>query len=113
MPFYLHDNVLRANWTPANLNKIIMLSYTFQDFPRNESVSLIKLDAVRSSERLLHEVRLSRTDIRPAVYKGSFKDLSWHFFAWDGSAEDLNKLEEPYLSCTKCECHGSSYNLEK
>ena len=29
-PFYFHDNVLRVNWTPANLNKIIVLSYTFQ-----------------------------------------------------------------------------------
>jgi len=100
-PFYLHDNVLGANWTPANLNKIIVLSYTFQDFPNDKSLGFTKVDAVRSSDRLLHEVRLPQTDITPAVYEEPFRDFSWHFFAWDGSLEDLNKLEEPYLCYKK------------
>ena len=109
-PVYLHDNVLQANWTPANLNKIIIICKSFHRFPLSDSVGLTKLKAaVESSGSLLHEVPLPPTEvpeISPSVSRdiaqlygssGALTNLSWHFFNWDGSSEELNKLDEPYI----------------
>ena len=103
-PIDLHDNVLQANWTPANLKKVIIISYSFHRFQLSKAVGLTKLKAaVESSNSLLHEVPLPPTEVREIspsvsrakadVYAEAFTDLSWHFFDWDGSLHRFQRQD--------------------
>jgi len=105
-PLVLYENVLEANWTSVNLNKIIILGNSFNRYTPYalDYCDSKKVKAVRNSDHVLHEIPLpeiTETTIRKAspsapsgssldVFLRAFAHLSWHFFAWDGSLDDLN-----------------------
>jgi len=93
----LYENVLEANWTPANLNKIIILGNKF--FPLEKSKKIYpyyrgarKIQAILQSDHMLYEMELPRTWIDTEcdrVYHLAFDYSSWHFFDWDGSVHSF------------------------
>ena len=94
-PTDLFNNVLSANWTSANLNKIIILGYSFR--ATKEDIdhclylrSLKHLMAILHSDNsnIMLETPLPEPEI--SLYKTGFGKFSWHFFPSDGSVEDLN-----------------------
>jgi hypothetical protein len=105
-PIALYENVLEANWTSLNLNKIIILGNSFNDRTQYhlDYFNAKRVKAIRNSDYVLHEFPLpeiTEESIREAcpadpsgsslvVYFRAFESLSWHFFAWDGSLDDLN-----------------------
>ena len=105
-PIALYENVLEANWTSLNLNKIIILGNSFNNHTQYhlDYFNAKRVKAIRNSDYVLHEFPLpeiTKESIREAcpsdpsesslvVYFRAFQSLSWHFFAWDGSLDDLN-----------------------
>ena len=94
-PINLVDNVLAANWTTANLNKIIILGDSFTKMKREDTHEmeykllrrLKHLMAIIHSDNVLREMSLPQQE---GVYIQALHDFSWHFFTLDGSIEDLN-----------------------
>ena len=94
-PINLVDNVLAANWTTANLNKIIILGDSFMKMKREDTHEmeykllrrLKHLMAIIHSDNVLREMSLPQQE---GVYIQALHDFSWHFFTLDGSIEDLN-----------------------
>ena len=94
-PINLVDNVLAANWTTANLNKIIILGDSFMKMKREDTHEmeykllrrLKHLMAIIHSDNVLREMSLPQQE---GLYIQAFHDFSWHFFTLDGSIEDLN-----------------------
>jgi len=85
----LTDRVLEANWTPENLNKIIIIGNSLKDYDRYKEhfrYHLItnKIQVILESDHTLHEMPLPHTT-NFSLYSRSFKDLNWHFFDWDDS----------------------------
>jgi hypothetical protein len=95
---FLCENVLQANWTPANLNKIIILGNGFKDFKKHQKIYPYYLQAptikaILDSDHMLHEIPLRRAFDNLSIYL-AFNHLSWHFFDWDGSLHGFNSEEE-------------------
>jgi hypothetical protein len=98
-PVNLFENVLQANWTSANLNKIIILGNILSGY----IISLdyfFALKAVLNTDHVLHEIPLPEKARKayPPAPRGTvpdpdreisraFLNLGWHFFAWDDSLE--------------------------
>jgi hypothetical protein len=87
----LTDSVLEANWTPENLNKIIILGNSLKRYDLDEEYFAYrrltnKVQVILDSDHMLHEMPLPQTDISiDLLYTRSFHGLSWHFFDWNGS----------------------------
>ena len=147
-PALLVNNILSANWTTANLNKIIVLGNSFSEIKDDLSrgckvLTYFKhLMAILHSDKMVTEIQLPQpqTEIervrdyreaklrdkmikmsqillpqpeiervrddpeaeilaqqyesglykRPGVYRTAFSEMSWHFFPYNRSLEDLN-----------------------
>jgi len=96
----LCGNVLEANWTSANLNKIIILANGFKYYKENEKhfpyhAHANKMKPILDSDHMLHEIPLPRIDraIDGLSIALAFVNLSWHFFDWNGSLHGFNSEE--------------------
>lgn len=94
-PTGLIDNVLLANWTPTNLNKIIILCDSFKGIKKDiyrirYLLSLKHLQAILHSDDILHETPLPEPPETDEINRRAFSRFSWHFFTLDGSIEHLN-----------------------
>ena len=115
-PAVLLNNILSANWTTANLNKILILGDSFSAIKNDVTFGcktllfLKHLMAIIHSHKIVGEIPLPKPEIlremphsepeiceqsanlyeRPYVYVKAFSEISWHFFPSDGSLEDLN-----------------------
>jgi hypothetical protein len=103
-PILLYDNVLQANWTPANLKKIIILGNSFKEHKEDSTYEITtKMKVALNTDHMLREIPLPQTAIKTPrldgltefdsinpdpVYMYAFGCLSWHFF--DG----LRKMKE-------------------
>lgn len=103
----LVDNVLLSNWTSGNLNKIIILSDSFNVIKKDKSDDLLALkhlQAILHTDNILHEMPLPdpetyeplpdpETCESSGLYPDSllvFFEFSWHFFTLeDGLNLDL------------------------
>ena len=101
LPFYLFDNVLKANWGPANLKKILILGNTFSDFIESSVVeSTTQIKYILSRPQMLCEVPLPGTVRRfiakinlDPVYSEAFHGISWHF--WNTKKKKPNPCTPP------------------
>jgi hypothetical protein len=96
----LCGNVLEANWTPANLNKIIILANSFMFYKTHEKefsyhFQAKKMKPILDSDHMLHEIPLPRVNraVDGLTIALAFDHLSWHFFDWDGSLHGFNSEE--------------------
>jgi hypothetical protein len=125
---FLYENVVEANWTPANLNKIIILGNGFNLYDKGKKLfpyyrGARKIQAILQSDHMLYEMPLPTTGIDTEcvnslcwdgspppytdrlrsidpVYHDSFDSLSWHFFDWDGSLHSFNTGEYAQIDYT-------------
>ena len=101
LPFYLFDNVLKANWGPANLKKILILGNAFSGFIESSVVeSTTQIKYILSRPQMLCEVPLPGT-VRifiakinlDQVYSEAFHGISWHF--WNTKKKKPNPCTPP------------------
>jgi hypothetical protein len=91
------DSVLEANWTPENLNKIIILGNSLKRYDLDEEYFAYrpltnKVQVILDSDHMLHEMSLPQTDISiNLLYTRSFHGLSWHFFDWNDSLHGFER----------------------
>lgn len=82
----LYDNVLRANWSPVLLNRIILLGNSFGSYL--EQFSQFHRSPVASTSYVLaiaDHVNEFRIQTVSDDFFAAFHQTSWHFFALDAS----------------------------
>lgn len=84
----LYDNVLRANWSPVLLNRIVLLGNSFgsylkqlSEFPRSPVASTRYVVAIADH---VNEFRIQTVS---DDFFAAFHHTSWHFFALDASLD--------------------------
>lgn len=117
----LTDNVLQANWTHENLNKIIILGNSLKNYDLDKEFFAYhrltkKIEVVLDSDHMLHEMPLPHTTISLSgarhcsigrLYERSFYNLSWHFFDWDGSLHGFQRQDPKMFAFNIVKCNKS------
>jgi len=91
-PMHLYNNVLHANWTADNLNRIVVLGNPLSAYKLDHLRYIVAIVNDASTREFEVPVRYKDEEITTTTVGHVFNDFAWHFFPFSGTQNDLDDL---------------------